>query len=251
MRGERNGQVSNKTVGRWLLLGVFAVAVGIVLRVTRMAGTLLAPLQEGVTSAMEWVSERVDLGGYRARCDALQAEVDALRLQLTEQEDAVHTAAFYRQFLALKEVRPSLDLCEARVIAAERDSFTLNVGTVDGIAGGESVITAAGLVGVVAEAGFNWARVYPLSHEAVTVSVICTRTGETAEMHGGAVRLSRDSEAVAGDRVMTSGYGGSVPRGLLIGELETVTTDSGGLVQAAAVRFYAEREAHVMVVTAF
>ncbi len=247
MRGERNGQVSYKTV-RWLTVGALAAAVGVILRMTGLAGTLLTPLQEGVTAAAEWVTERVDPGGYRARYEALQAEISALRLQLTEQEDAVHTAAFYRQFLELKEVRPSLDLREARVIAAKADSFTVNVGTVDGLAGGEPVITAAGLVGVVAEAGLNWARVHTLSHEAVTVSVTCARTAETAEMSGGAVSLSRDSKAVAGDCVMTSGYGGTVPRGLLIGELETVTADGGGLVRIAAVRLFAKREERVMVI---
>ncbi len=251
MCGERNGQVSGKTIKRWLILGVVAVAVGVVLRVSGVAGVLLTPLQERVTSVAQWAVERVDLGGYRARCDELQEEIAALRGQLTAQEDAVHTAAFYRQFLALKEVRPSLELCEARVIAAEKDSFTINVGTLDGVAGGESVMTVAGLVGVVAQAGLNWARVHTLSHETVTVSVVCARTAETAEMRGGVVRLSRDSKAEKGDRVMTSGYGGTVPRGILVGELKTVTADSGGLLRTAALRLYAEREERVMVVLSF
>lgn len=242
--------MSHKTV-KWLGIGALAVALGVVLRLTGLAGTLLSPLQEGVTAAANWVSERVDFGGYRARCAALQAEISALRLQLTEQEDAVHTAAFYRAFLGLKETRPSVSFCEARVIAAERDSFTLNVGTLDGLAGGEPVMTASGLVGVVAQTGLNWAQVHTLSHAAVTVSVVCSRTAESAEMNGGAVKLSRDSQAIAGDRVMTSGYGGKYPRGLLIGELETVTADSGGLSKSAAVRLFAEREELVMVIMEF
>ena len=250
MRGERNGQVSYKTV-RVLAFGVLALAVGILLRVTGLAGTLLSPLQEGVTAAAEWVTERVDLGGYRARCEELQTELNDLRRQLTKQQDAVHTATFYRQFLALKQTRSALTLCEARVIAAETDRFTINVGTVDGIAGGEPVITAAGLVGVIAETGLNWAQVHTLSHEAVTVSVTCARTAETAEMSGGTVSFPRDGKAQNGDFVMTSGYGGRYPRGLLVGELETVTADSGGLIRSAAVRFFAEREELVMVVTDF
>lgn len=242
--------MSYKTV-RWLILGALAVSLGVVLRVTGLAGTLLTPLQEGVTAAVQWVTERVDPGGYRARCEELQTELNDLRRQVTEQQDAVHTAAFYRQFLALKETRPTLELCEARVIAAETDRFTINVGTLDGIVGGEPVITAAGLVGVIAETGLNWAQVHTLSHEAVTVSVTCARTDETAEMSGGTVSLSRDGKAESGDLVMTSGYGGRYPRGLLIGELETVTADSGGLIRSAAVRFFAEREECVMVVTDF
>lgn len=242
--------MSHKTI-KWLSLGALTVVLGVVLRVTGLAGTLLSPLQEAVTAAAQWVSERVDVGGYRQKYETAQAELADLRSQLAEQEDAVHTAAFYRAFLGLKETRPSVVFCEARVIAAERDSFTLNVGMVDDVTGGEPVMTASGLVGVVAEAGLNWARVHTLSHEAVTVSVVCTRTAETAEMSGGVVRLSRDSKAMAGDRVMTSGYGGKYPRGLLVGELETVIADSGGLSKSAAVRLFAEREESVMVVLGF
>ncbi len=241
--------MSYKTV-RWLILGALAVALGVLLRVTRLAGTLLTPLQEGVSAAAEWVGERLDVG-YRDEYEAARAELIELRGQLAEQQDAVHTASFYRQFLALKDGRPSLEFCEARVIAAKEDSFTVNVGTLDGVTGGEAVMTAAGLVGVVAEAGLNWAQVHTLSHEGVTVSVTCTRTAETAEMSGGAVSFPRDTEAAGGDIVMTSGYGGRYPRGLLIGELKAVTADGGGLLQTAAVRLFAAREERVMVVTEF
>ena len=242
--------MSRKTVS-WFCVGAAAIAFGVVLRVTGVAGVLLAPLQTAVTAAADWVSERVDIGGYRAQYEEAQAELTALRRELAEQEDAVHTAAFYRAFLALKETRPSLSLCDARVIAARTDSFTVNVGTVDGVTGGEPVMTAHGLVGVVAEAGLNWARVFPLTHESVTVSVTCSRTAETAEMNGGVLRLHRDSEATTGDRVMTSGYGGKYPRGLLVGELQTVTADSSGLSRSATVRLYAEAEERVMVILGF
>lgn len=234
-----------------LCVGAVAILVGVVLRVTGVAGVLLTPLQERVTAAADWIAERVDLGGYRAKCKAAEDELTLLRQQLAQREDAVHTAAFYRGFLALKDTRQSFSLCEARVIAAEVDSFTLNVGTVDGVEGGEPVIAASGLVGVVANVGLNWARVVPLTHPSVTVSVTCSRTAETAEMSGGVVRLDRDSEAIKGDLVMTSGYGGAYPRGLMIGELRTVTTESGGLSKTASVRVFAEREQRVMVVLEF
>lgn len=239
-----------KTV-RLLGIAVVAVLVGVVLRVTGVAGVLLTPLQSGVTAAANWVVERVDIGGYRAKYEQSQTELIELRRLLEVQQDAVHTAAFYRQFLALAETRPSFRMCDARVIAADRDSFTVNVGTIDGIAAGEPVITAQGLVGVVAEAGLSWARVYTLSHKAVTVSVTCSRTAETAEMTAGILRLQRDAKADAGDRVMTSGYGGKYPRGLPVGQLHTVTADTGGLSKSALVRLYAEPDELVMVLLDF
>ena len=241
--------MSRKTVGI-LALGALVLPLGVGLRVTGLAGTLLTPLQSGVSTAAEWVTERFDFG-YRDKYEAAKAELDTLRSELTEREDAVHTAAFYREFLELKNARPSFSLCEARVIAAKEDTFTLDVGTVDGVTAGKPVITASGLVGVVAEAGLNWARVNTLKNEAVTVSVICARTAEVVEMSGGTVRLSRDSEATAGDRLMTSGYGGAFPRGLLVGELVTVRTDTGGLSKSAAVRLFAESPTRVMVVLEF
>ena len=242
--------MSRKTVGVFVL-GALLLTGGVVLRISGLSGTLLTPLQSGVSAAAEWITDRVDIGGYRQQYEEAQAELDELRRQLTENEEAVHTAAFYRQFLALKETRRSLSLCEARVIAAEAESFTVNVGSLDGLAGGEPVMTASGLVGVIAETGLNWARVYPISHKAVTVSVTCSRTAETAEMSGGVLRLDRDSDAKAGDRVMTSGYGGKYPRGLLIGEIGDVTADTGGLSKTAAVNVYAKQTEQVMVVVGF
>ncbi len=241
--------MSYKTVGVFAL-GALVIALGIALRVSGLGGTLLTPLQSGVSAAAEWVTERLEFG-YREKYEAAQTELDTLRSALAEQEDAVHTAAFYRQFLELKNTRSSFSFCEARVIAAKEDSFTINVGTVDGVSDGQPVMTVSGLVGVIAETGLNWARVHTLSHKAVKVSVVCTRTAEVADMSGGTVRLSRDTNATGGDSVMTSGYGGAYPRGLIIGQLQTVTADTGGLSKTAAVRLFAELPTRVMVVTEF
>lgn len=243
--------MSRKTVKRWLAVAAALVAAGVVLRLTGLAGTLLTPLQTGVAGAAEWLIERTDIGGYKAKYHAAQEQLATLREQLAAEQEAVHTAAFYRAFLELKTKRCDFVLCDARVIAAGRDTLTVNVGTLDAVAVGQPVLTAAGLYGTVAGVGLNWAQIRPLSSDDVSVSVVCCRTGETAQLINGTVHLDRDSTVTAGDLVITSGYGGAFPRGLLVGEIGAVTADSGGLSRTAAVRVFAEDAERVMVLVGF
>lgn len=236
---------------RWLIGGACAILVGVVLRVTGVAGTVLAPLQEMVTNGTAVVCRWLDVGNYRQKYQQAQAELTALRRQVIDQEQAVHDAKWYREFLGLKEANAALVFCEAQVIAADTDSFTVNKGTLDGIDGGEPVITACGLVGVVKEAGLSWARVYALANKEVAVSIVSNRNRANGEMIGGVARFPRDSNVEEGERLITSGYGGTYPRGLIIGELGYCTLQSDGLYRSAAVKLYAKYEERVMVITAF
>lgn len=228
-----------------LAWGACAVAVGVLLRVTGVSGILTAPLQQAVVQA----AETVDIGGYRARYERAERELAEARRALAEAEEAVHTADFYREFLALKEHRPSLSLCDAWVIAERRSAVTLSVGEADGIRVGMAVMTVSGLVGVVSDAGLATAQVRAVTHPEVTVQVTVCRTGDDGEMTGGVLTLPRGSTATTGDRVMTSGVGGVYPRGLLIGQLGAVEEDPGGLFRTATVIPYAACERRVMVIT--
>ncbi len=236
---------------KWLIGGVCAIVVGVVLRITGVAGTLLSPLQEAVTTGTTAVYHWLDFGNYRQKYQQAQTELTTLRQQIIEQEQAVHDARWYREFLGLKEANPALALCEAQVIAVDANTFTVNRGTLDGIDGGEPVITSDGLVGVVKEAGLSWARVFTLAHKDVVVSVVSSRNREKGEVIGGVARFSRDSTVQEGERLITSGYGGTYPRGLMMGELRSCTLQSDGLYRSAAVKMYAEYQERVMVITAF
>ena len=228
-----------------IAIGAALLAVGVILRVTGLLGTLLSPIQAAVSG----VWERLDPNGYRAQYEQAAAELAALRQTTVEQQQAVHDAAFYREFLALKTARPTVTFCEVRLIAVGTDGVTVDRGSVDGLVGGEPVITASGLVGVIGEVGLTWARVVPLTDRSVTVSAVCARTNEALTVQGGEARLSRESEAAQGDYLITSGLGGGFPRGVPIGSLGEVTPTSDGLFRQAAVSVFAACEARMMAVT--
>jgi rod shape-determining protein MreC len=48
--------------------------------------------------------------------------------------------------------------------------------------------------------------------------------------------LTRDADIIKGDKVMTSGFGGIYPKGLLIGEVADVADDDGGLLKHAIIK---------------
>ena len=65
------------------------------------------------------------------------------------------------------------------------------------------------------------------------------------------VNIPRDADVVVGDNVLTSGYGGLYPKGIVIGEVVEVTNEAGGLLKYATVKtavdFYRIEEVLVIV----
>ncbi len=102
----------------------------------------------------------------------------------------------------------------------------LNVGRKAGVTTGQAVVTAEGLAGRVAEVGDNSARVLFVTDVNSRLPVLVERTRERAILAGDnspQLRLNL-LQGVAGvqrgDRIVTSGDGGSFPVGIPIGEVE-------------------------------
>ena len=49
-------------------------------------------------------------------------------------------------------------------------------------------------------------------------------------------KLSRDADVIVGDKIITSGFGGIYPKGLLIGEVLKVENADGGLLKYAIIK---------------
>ena len=122
--------------------------------------------------------------------------------------------------------------------------MTLNKGTSSGIAVGNCVVDDQGnLVGVIREAGLNWSTITTILDTDSSLGARVFRTGETAVAGGdlalmseGRLRLqylSDSANLIKGDVIVTSGLGGYYPAGLVIGTVESVQTDDGGLARYA------------------
>lgn len=221
---------------------------------TTMLGSVIAPLQRGVTGIGNMFERGVS---YFTDFDALKAENEALRIQLREMEQQVRDAA-----LALEENdrlrremgQPSRDrtitTLPAEVIARNPGDWatvlTLDKGSSSGVKKRQVVTTADGLVGFVSEVAPNYCEVTAVTDLALQCGALVTRTRESAIAHGdydlmtdGLLRLSylkNDTEVVIGDTVETSGTGGVFPKGIMIGTVENVLSETSGLAYYCIVR---------------
>ena len=106
-----------------------------------------------------------------------------------------------------------------------RQSVLLNIGSRDGIQDGWAAMDGLGLVGRISGVGSSTSRVLLLTDNASQIPVILQPSGQDAIVMGDnsfapPVEFIENAEIVRpGDRIITSGEGGVLPAGLLVGTL--------------------------------
>ena len=106
-----------------------------------------------------------------------------------------------------------------------RQSVLLNIGSRDGIQDGWAAMDGLGLVGRISGVGSSTSRVILLTDNASQIPVIIQPSGQRAILVGDnsyapPVEFIENVDLVRpGDRIVTSGGGGVLPAGLLIGTL--------------------------------
>ncbi len=234
------------------------VALGsYIFRVNPMSGVLevLATPIRAISSAVtEWARGQYD---RTFQYETLAAENEQLRRQLAEMEqaarngqDAVRENERLRDLLGLAEERPEFTYQDAEVTRRDTSNWESDLmidrGTADGVAANSCVIDQYGnLVGVVTEAGLNWASVTTVLDSSCELGGRIARTDEDAIIQGdftlmleGLLKLSflsEDAQLVAGDQVTTSGLGGVYPEDVLVGVVRELRTDVDGISRYAVV----------------
>ena len=205
--------------------GLLHNALGVIASPFRAAGSAVAGWVDGISDRFDSVEQ-------------LQEENDELRRQIAELE----------KLLGLRQQRSDLTFEAARV--TQRDvsnwasTLVLNRGSRNGVAVGNCAVDSAGnLAGVITEVGLNWSRLATVLDTESQFGATVFRTGETAVAGGelelmaeGKLRLqylADSASLIKGDVVVTSGLGGYYPSGLVIGTVEAVQTDDGGLARYA------------------
>ncbi|MBM3643683.1 MAG: rod shape-determining protein MreC [Alphaproteobacteria bacterium] len=132
---------------------------------------------------------------------------------------------------------PEASYITARLVGDSVSAYVrgalLNVGRGGGVAPGQAVVTTEGLAGRIAETGENSARVLFVTDVNSRLPVQVERTRERAILAGDNSAQPRLTllQTVAGvqpgDRVVTSGHGGSFPVGIPVGEV--VAAGEGGV----------------------
>jgi rod shape-determining protein MreC len=213
-----------------------------------VAKSALAPFESGLTAGTAELGRATsvlgDISMLRAQNQQLLADDAALRRQVAELDAAGRENSTLRQALDF-ERSFGHRMVAAQVVGLGPDGFsrTLEIdrGTSDGVQAGMIVTTGAGLLGRVSEVGPHAAIVQTLADPQSRVSVFLPRTGLQGTAFGGPTALQLRIEhsigafASNGDWALTSGVGGGYPRGLVVGEIGSVTRHDAGTFDDAVV----------------
>ena len=126
-----------------------------------------------------------------------------------------------------------------------RQSVLLNIGSRDGIQDGWAAMDGLGLVGRISGVGSSTSRVLLLTDNASQIPVILQPSGQDAIVMGDnsfapPVEFIENADMVRpGDRIITSGGGGILPAGLLVG---TLAMDPNGRLRARLAADYERLE---------
>lgn len=274
----------------WLPLVL--VLVGLLLLVLHESGYLapvenafhyvLDPLQralsQGVTITGDLFQSVRETRALRARVEELEAQVDALTAENVRLREFKAEAQELRSLLNFTRDYPVTAFFGADVVGREGcDAFpcgevigtdpnpylryaTINVGAQQGVRENMPVVSGgAVLVGRIAQVGPRTSKVQLLTDLDSAVAVVLQTSRATGLVVGqpdGTLRMEyvqQDASVTVGDFVLTSGLGGILPKGLLIGQVIQVQQMDYELHQAAVVRpaMDLSRLDVVLVITAF
>ena len=206
-------------------------------------GTVTAPIRWCVTAIGDGFE---GLGRYFSGVDTLTEENQALKDEnaaLREQQDRAERLEKenerLREYLDMKTKYPELQFEEGMVIGHAAGNymtgFTLNRGSLHGIAVNMPVVVKEGIVGYVTEVGLNWCMVSTLIEDKGAVGAYVSRSGSLGMVSGdpsmkeqGVCKMSymdENADIQVGDTILSSGTGSVYPADLPIGTVTEVQHD--------------------------
>lgn len=245
---------------RILFLAV-CLAICAILIILSQAG-LLSPAKDILSIPLNWVTGLLN----RTTLDAVQSietssDVPTLQKRIADLEEAL--TRYQSELVELREVAndyqrlselvnytsqtQNQEFLAADVISnsdsnAPLQTITLNRGTRDGVEVGMPVVTQLGLVGRILAVTANASQVLLITDVSSAISARLQTTRDEGSVVGQANTdlimefIPLNAAVQEGDIVITSGLGGNLPAGLVIGQITSVEQREFELFQNATIR---------------
>ncbi|OGY48149.1 MAG: rod shape-determining protein MreC [Candidatus Buchananbacteria bacterium RIFCSPHIGHO2_01_FULL_47_11b] len=201
------------------------------------AGVNVNSLYDVTVSKSELLSQREEL---TSRVGELLAENAQLKTTLAEFEES----AFQRSYLTER----NLTAVEARVVGKTIDALShvviLDKGSRDGVRLGTPAITKNGLlVGTVIDLNNSTSKLLLITDTKSSIAALIENDRQTRGIVAGdrglslAMDLIPEDEPIAiGEIIVTAGLEATIPRGLVLGEVERVERDPNSFFQRVLVK---------------
>ena len=218
-----------------------------------IVGAIVTPIQK---ASNRLVSAAGNFKAVFTEYDQLKEENEALKKELNEtsaklrdaEQDMVENKSMH-EMLKIAEENENFSFAMAHVTAYEQTGYsqyiTLDKGSLAGISAKDMVMTGDGVVGYVSEVGATFCKVTTVLDSSCEIGVTLTRTQDAGVLQGemtlakaGTCKVSylkNDITLTVGDSVETSGVGGIFPKGLFVGRVKEIKSESTGLSQYAVI----------------
>lgn len=216
-----------------------------------IGGTFITPIQNFFTTLFDYggnlVEAYTDYEELERENEKLRKELASAGQLIRDAESSVNENQSLKAMLGIVEENPNFEFASCLVVGSDQNGYshtlTLNKGSADRLNERDLVITADGVVGYISELGVNWSKVTTILDSSCEIGAIVTRTQDIGVLdwdftlsEEGLLKLAYlNTEVVlnSGDSVETSGVGGIFPKGVLLGRVKELRTESHGISQYA------------------
>ncbi len=258
--------------GQWLpwvllvvaLLFLILIEAGTFSPLESLLGQIIAPVARGVAGVLDTLG---DLGQRAQDVQQLQAQVEALQsANDTLVQENFRLREFkaendeLRRILNFAQENPTYSYISADIVERGCGTFPcgtlvgqdtnpylqyliINTGTRQGVAVGMPVVTSgAVLVGRVARVSPNLAYIQLINDPQSQIAAMLQESRVTGMLIGttegglSMIDILPDEEVLGGETAITSAAGGLLPRGLILGQVESVSYLESDLFQRAMIR---------------
>ena len=204
---------------------------------------------------------------YIEQIEDLENQISEYRKQLADYEELKQKVTAYEEFYNIKVQNPDYQFAYGTVVSRDvadpYGSFVINAGSTSGIEVNDPVIYGDYVVGVVKKVNLSTCVVYTVLDPRVNIGAYESATREYGYVSGDSKLLKkglcklqgldRSSSIVSGGVVCTYGSGGVFPHGLIIGEVDSVTSDKVTTSTYATIKPYTNLNdlTDVFVITSF
>lgn len=190
----------------------------------------------------------------------LKKRNEELTAQVAELSEAQETAERLEKLVGLKSTY-SLESTAARIIGSTGDAWTDSViidkGSASGFEVGMPVCSSGGVIGQIIEVSANTSTVRLITDDQSGVSAMIQGSRAQGVLQGqadGTLRLEyvvSDAEVATSDIVITSGIGGTFPKGLPLGTVASINRAPNAVYYTIVVRAASSAESNeeVLVIT--
>lgn len=178
--------------------------------------------------------------------EELERKIAKLLIENSEIQETKRENEILRSQLDLKKEFKELELIAAEIIGRGPSNISSNLiigeGSSGGISRGMPVVSGNMLIGKIDEVESDFSRVLLIVDPGSVVNVMIQESRAIGVLKGETgfnlvvESIPQEVELKKGQRIVTSGLGGTFPKGLVIGEIDEIKSPKSDIFQSANVR---------------